>query len=83
MALPQIRGDAEGLGALVSGLGFWAFLIFLSWRFIRMRGVRGEMFRAVKDGAVQMSGSRFKPKAPMAITIEKQKVGTSEQEDSS
>jgi hypothetical protein len=41
------------------------------------------MFRAMKDGSVQMSGSRFDPKAPMTITIEKQKVGTSEQEDSS
>ncbi|MFT5447154.1 MAG: hypothetical protein ACI9DC_002329 [Gammaproteobacteria bacterium] len=81
MLVPRIGQDAAAPSGIVSTLALWALIIVSIWRLLKMRGVRGEIFRAMKEGSVQMSGSRFNPTSPMTIKIQKKNVEISAGQD--
>lgn len=79
--LPRIGQDAQAPAGIASTLALGALLIVSLWRLLSMRGVRGEMFRAMKEGSVEMSGSRFNPASPMTIKIKKKDANLPEPKD--
>ena len=81
MVLPRIGQDSEAPAGIASIFALCALMIVSIWRLLSMSRVRGEIFRAMKAGSVQMSGSRFNPASPMTITIEKKDVESPESKE--
>ena len=81
MVLPRIGQDSEAPAGIASILALCALMIVSIWRLLSMSRVRGEIFRAMKAGSVQMTGSRFNPASPMTITIEKKDAESPESKE--
>ena len=82
MLVPRLGQDAGGEVSTVSTVALWVLIVVALWRFVQRRGVRREIFRAMKDRTIEMSGSRFNPNAPMKIRIGKQGTQAADKEES-
>ena len=79
--LPRFGQDAAAPAGMASTLALCALMIVSLWRLLKMSGVRGEIFRAMRQGSAQTSGSRFNPASPLTITIQKNDADLSACED--
>ena len=71
MWLASLVGDeAYTRSPLTTGI-FWLLIALIAWRFVETRGIRKEMFAAMKMRAVEMNGSHFNIKNPLTVRITK------------
>ncbi len=71
MWLPALVGEGAYTRNPVTAGIFWLLIALIIWRFLETRGIRKEMFTAVKMRAVEVKGSQFNVKNPLTVKITK------------
>lgn len=72
MWVPSLEGGTLFTETFVSRVAFLSLIALVTVRFTATRSIRKETYEAIRNGSAGLSGSKFSPGNPLAITVSKQ-----------